>query len=140
MKRRGQDPWDQASRAAREEYARRNPAPRATLAQVADHIEHVREVAGVAHVGIGGDFDGTEDLPDGLGDVSCYPALVAELLGRGWSEQECARLAGGNVLRAMREAESAAAAISARRGPSLARIEDTDGRAQPGAGGPPPVS
>jgi len=87
----------------------------------------VREVAGVDHVGIGGDFDGTEDLPDGLADVSCYPALVAELLERGWSEQDCARLAGGNVLRVMREAESAATAISARRGPSLARIEDTDG-------------
>ena len=108
MKRRGLDPWDQASRAAREEYARRNPAPRATLAQVADHIEHVREVAGVDHVGIGGDFDGTEDLPDGLADVSCYPALIAELLERGWSEQDCARLAGGNILRVMREAESAA--------------------------------
>ena len=133
MKRRGLDPWDQASRAAREEYARRNPAPRATLAQVADHIEHVREVAGVDHVGIGGDFDGTEDLPDGLSDVSCYPALIAELLERGWGEQDCARLAGGNVLRVMREAESAARAISARRGPSLARIEDTDGRGQEAA-------
>jgi len=133
MKRRGLDPRDQASRAAREEYARRNPAPRATLAQVADHIEHVREVAGVDHVGIGGDFDGTEDLPDGLADVSCYPALIAELLERGWSEQDCARLAGGNVLRVMREAESAAGAISARRGPSLARIEDTDGHAQEAA-------
>jgi len=140
MKRRGLDPWDQASRAAREEYARRNPAPRATLAQVADHVEHVREVAGVEHVGLGGDFDGTEDLPDGLGDVSCYPALVAELLERGWSEQDCAGLAGGNVLRVMREAESAAGAISARRGPSLARIEDTDGQVEAGTGGPPPVS
>ena len=140
MKRRGLDPWDQASRAAREEYARRNPAPRATLAQVADHVEHVREVAGVEHVGLGGDFDGTEDLPDGLGDVSCYPALVAELLERGWSEQDCAALAGGNVLRVMREAESAAGVISARRGPSLARIEDTDGQAEALTGGPPPVS
>jgi membrane dipeptidase len=78
----------------------------------------------VDHVGLGGDFDGTDDVPDGLADVSCYPALVAELLGRGWSEQDCARLAGGNILRAMREAEAAAAAISARRGPSLARVED----------------
>jgi len=128
MKRRGLDPWEEASRAARAEYARSNPAPRATLAQVADHIEHVREVAGIDHVGLGGDFDGTEDLPDGLADVSCYPALIAELLERGWSEQDCARLAGGNVLRVMREAESAARAISARRGPSLARIEDTDGK------------
>jgi membrane dipeptidase len=140
MKRRGLDPWDQASRAAREEYARRNPAPRATLAQVADHVEHVREVAGVDHVGIGGDFDGTEDLPDGLGDVSCYPALVAELLERGWSEQDCMRLAGGNILRVMRETESASRAISAHRGPSLARIEDTDGQPEAGTSGPPPVS
>ena len=140
MKRRGLDSSDQASRAAREEYARRNPAPRATLAQVADHVEHVREVAGVEHVGLGGDFDGTEDLPDGLGDVSCYPALVAELLARGWSEQDCTRLAGGNVLRVMREAESAAGAISARRGPSLARIEDTGAPPRAGAGGTPPVS
>jgi membrane dipeptidase len=140
MKRRGLDPWDQASRAAREEYARRSPAPRATLAQVADHIEHVREVAGVDHVGVGGDFDGTEDLPDGLGDVSCYPALVAELLERGWSEPDCLQLAGGNILRVMRETESASRAISALRGPSLARIEDTDGQPEAGTSGPPPVS
>jgi membrane dipeptidase len=140
LKRRGLDPWDPAGRAERREYARRNPAPRATLAQVADHIEHVREVAGVDHVGIGGDFDGTEDLPDGLADVSCYPALVAELLERGWSEQDCARLAGGNVLRVMREAESAATAISARRGPSLARIEDTDGVQEAGESGAQAVS
>jgi len=131
MKGRGLESWDQAGREARADYARRHPAPRATLAQVADHVEHVREVAGIDHVGIGGDFDGTEDLPDGLSDVSCYPALIAELLERGWSEQDCARLAGGNVLRVMREAESAARAISARRGPSLARIEDTDGGAPP---------
>jgi membrane dipeptidase len=129
MKGRGLESWDQAGREARADYARRHPAPRATLAQVADHVEHVREVAGIDHVGIGGDFDGTEDLPDGLSDVSCYPALIAELLERGWSEQDCARLAGDNVLRVMREAESAARAISARRGPSLARIEDTDGGA-----------
>ena len=137
LERCGMDPWDRASRAAvRREYARGNPPPRATLAQVADHVEHVREVAGVDHVGLGGDFDGTDDVPDGLADVSCYPALVAELLGRGWSEQDCARLAGGNVLRAMREAEAAAAAISARRGPSLARVEDV-GVPAPGSGAAP---
>jgi len=133
LERRGMDPWDRASRVAvRQERARRGPAPRATLAQVADHAEHVREVAGVEHVGLGGDFDGTEDLPDGLADVSCYPALIAELLDRGWSEQDCARLAGGNVLRVMAEAEAAAAAISVRRGPSAVRIEDADGAARPG--------
>ncbi len=130
MERRGMAPWEPASRAARQEYARRNPPPRATLAQVADHVEHVRAVAGVEHVGLGGDFDGTEDLPDGLADVSCYPALIAELLERGWSEPDCARLAGGNILRVLREAETAAAAISARRGPSMLRIEDAD---DPGA-------
>ena len=109
MRQRGLDPDSPTSRAsARQEHARRNPAPRATLAQVADHIEHVREVAGVEHVGIGGDFDGTDDLPDGLTDVSCYPALFAELLARGWSEPDCVALAGGNILRVLREAEATA--------------------------------
>ena len=109
MRQRGLDPDSPTSRAsARQERARRNPAPRATLAQVADHIEHVREVAGVEHVGIGGDFDGTDDLPDGLTDVSCYPALFAELLARGWSEPDCVALAGGNILRVLREAEATA--------------------------------
>ncbi|HUZ35269.1 MAG TPA: dipeptidase [Streptosporangiaceae bacterium] len=127
MERRGEDTMNRASRAAaKQEYARAHPAPRATLAQVADHVEHVRAVAGVDHVGLGGDFDGTDDLPDGLPDVSCYPALIAGLLDRGWSEQDCARLAGGNVLRVMREAETAARAIAARRGPSLVRIEEAD--------------
>jgi membrane dipeptidase len=108
----------------RAERAAVHPMPAATLAQVADHVEHVREVAGGSHVGLGGDFDGTSQLPEGLTDVSSYPALIAELLGRGWSEADCAALAGGNILRVLREAEAAAGAISARRGPSLARIED----------------
>ncbi|HEY6276789.1 MAG TPA: dipeptidase [Streptosporangiaceae bacterium] len=113
MQRRGLDPHDQASRATfRQEYTRRYPAPRATLGQVADHIEHVRGVAGVGHVGIGGDFDGTDDLPEGLTDVSCYPALFAELLVRGWSEADCAALAGGNILRVLREAETTARALT----------------------------
>ena len=86
-----------------------HPPPRATLAQAADHIEHVRQVAGVEHVGIGGDFDGTQDVTVGLEDVSAYPALFAELLARGWSESDCAAVAGGNLLRVLREAESFAA-------------------------------
>ncbi|MFY9926809.1 MAG: dipeptidase [Streptosporangiaceae bacterium] len=85
-----------------------HPVPQATLAQVADHVEHVREVAGVQHVGLGGDFDGTEDVTVGLEDVSTYPALFTELLSRGWTEADCAALAGGNVLRALRAAEAAA--------------------------------
>jgi membrane dipeptidase len=85
-----------------------HPAPTATLADVADHVEHVREVAGVDHVGIGGDFDGVDVLPDGLPDVSAYPALFAELRRRGWSDDELRRLAGRNVLRALQAAEDVA--------------------------------
>jgi membrane dipeptidase len=83
-----------------------HPRPRASIAQVADHIDHVRTVAGVDHVGIGGDYDGVDSLPDGLEDVTCYPALIAELLSRGWSQDECVRLIGGNVLRVLRAAET----------------------------------
>ena len=113
MARRDMEREDYAGyKAVHEELAAASPPPRATLAQVADHIEHVRGVAGVDHVGIGSDFDGTTDLPEGLGDVSCYPALFAELLGRGWSEDDCARLAGGNVLRVLRDAEAFSRAAS----------------------------
>ena len=108
--RRGLDPrdFDQLF-SLKAEWERVHPLPRATLAQVADHVEHVREVAGVAHVGLGGDFDGTPDVTAGLEDVSTYPALFAELLGRGWTELDCAALAGGNLLRALRSAEAYAA-------------------------------
>ena len=127
MERRGLDPRDPAAQAeVAGGHLADHPRPRATLAQVADHVEHVRQVAGVDHVGLGGDYDGVEDLPDGLEDVSCYPALVAELLDRGWSRDECARLVGGNVLRVLREAEAVARSASARRGPSTARVEDLD--------------
>jgi membrane dipeptidase len=85
-----------------------HPVPRATLAQVADHVDHMRDVAGVEHVGIGGDFDGVDALPDGLGDVSAYPALFAELRRRGWRDDELRGLAGRNVLRVMRDAEQVA--------------------------------
>ena len=108
--RRGLDPrdFDQLDRLT-PEWEAIHPKPRATLAQVADHIDHVRQVAGVEHVGLGGDFDGTPDVSVGLEDVSAYPALFAELLARGWTEPDCAALAGGNLLRALRAAESAAA-------------------------------
>src|SRR5215469_13927147 len=88
------------------EYAAASPQPAAGLPQVADHIEHVAKVAGIEHVGIGGDFDGTPDLPVGLQDVSRYPALFSELVRRGWSEADCEALAGGNILRVMREAQA----------------------------------
>jgi membrane dipeptidase len=105
--RRGLDPRDLGKLFSfKSEWEQAHPVPEATLAQVADHVDHIREVAGVAHVGLGGDFDGTGDVTAGLADVSRYPALFAELLHRGWSEPDCAALAGGNVLRALREAES----------------------------------
>jgi len=87
------------------EYAAAVPPPSATLSQVADHVQHIAEVAGLEHVGIGGDFDGTPDLPVGLEDVSRYPALFNELARRGWSEADCEALAGGNILRVMRAAQ-----------------------------------
>jgi len=133
MKRRGFDlknvPGRGQLKAERAAWEAEHPRPRVTLAEVADHVEHVREVAGVDHVGIGGDYDGVDWLPEGLEDVSRYPALIAELLDRGWSEADCGKLASGNVLRTMRDAEAAARAISARRGPSRSRIEDLDGAA-----------
>jgi membrane dipeptidase len=105
-----------------------NPGPRATLAQVADHIEHIRKVAGVDHVGLGGDFDGITDVVVGLEDVSTYPALLAELSRRGWTEAELRKLAGENVLRAMRQAEQVSARLKRERAPSTATIEQLDGK------------
>jgi membrane dipeptidase len=84
-------------------------APKATLAQVADHIDHIRAVAGVDHVGLGSDFDGITSVPAGLEDVSKFPDLVAELLRRGWSEQDVRKVVGLNALRVMRAAERVAA-------------------------------
>ncbi|WP_166352061.1 membrane dipeptidase [Phytoactinopolyspora limicola] len=97
--------------AAAAEFARwqeANPAPQATLAQVADHIDHAREVAGARHIGLGGDYDGTADLPVGLEDVSTYPALLAELRSRHWSEADLADLTSGNILRVLSDAEAVA--------------------------------
>ncbi len=99
--------------AALAEWERANPKPPVTLAMVADHIEHVARVAGAGHVGLGSDFDGVEELPEGLEGVETYPALLAELMRRGWSDADIAGLAGGNVLRAMEAAERAAAAMKA---------------------------
>ena len=104
--RRGQDPRNLSQlHAIKPEWEAAHPQPEATLAQVADHIDHIRQVAGVGHVGLGGDFDGTPDVTVGLEDVSTYPALFAELARRGWSEPDCAALACGNVLRVLRAAQ-----------------------------------
>ncbi len=109
-----------------------HPQPRASLADVVAHVEHVRDVAGIDHVGLGGDYDGVETLPVGLEDVSTYPALVSALADRGWSEADLARLTCRNTLRVMRDVEAVARDLQQVRGPSLARIEDLDG-VRPGA-------
>jgi membrane dipeptidase len=84
------------------------PRPEVGIAEVVAHVEYAREVAGVDHIGLGGDYDGVSSLPVGLEDVSCYPALFEALLDRGWSERDCAKLAGENVLRALAAAEEVA--------------------------------
>ena len=106
-----------------------HPAPKATLKDVANHIEHVRKVAGVDHVGIGSDFDGVDDdLPVGLEDQSTYPALFAELIRRGWSDADLKKLAGENVLRALTRAERVAKRLQKERPASAKTIQELDGR------------
>ena len=99
---------DPAALAAFALWRAANPEPVATLAQVADHVEHAREVAGAAHIGLGGDYDGVERLPVGLEDVSTYPALLAELAERGWSDADLAGLTSENILRVLQAAEDVA--------------------------------
>jgi membrane dipeptidase len=124
----GVDPRDlPAARPLIEAWRRDHPPPKVTIAEVADHVEHVREVTGVEHVGLGGDYDGVAFQPEGLEDVSGYPRLLAELLGRGWSEADLAKLTWGNALRVLRDAESVARSLATRRGPSLATISALDG-------------
>jgi membrane dipeptidase len=116
-----------AVQAGLREWTRAHPGPAATLAMVADHIDHIRRVAGIDHVGLGSDFDGIETVPAGLEDVSKFPALTAELLRRGYSEAAVKKVLGQNVLRVMREAERIAARLQ-REPPSTATIEVLDGR------------
>jgi membrane dipeptidase len=117
---------DKAERKVRvKQWEDEHPFRPATLGQVADHVDHVRAVAGIEHVGIGGDYDGVRVMPEGLEDVSTYPALFAELRRRGWSDDELRGLAGRNVLRVLRDAEQVAAGLQQTRGPSLARLSST---------------
>jgi len=98
-----------AVRAAVEEMEETQPTPQSSIGDVADHIDHIRDVAGIDHVGVGSDFDGLSGMPDGLEDVSTYPALFTELAERGYSDDDLAKVAGRNVLRLMRDAERVAA-------------------------------
>jgi membrane dipeptidase len=106
--------------------ARNGPSPRATISDVADHIDHIAKVAGYDHVGIGADYYGAEneyELVQGLEDVSTYPLLFAELVKRGWTDENLRKLASENVLRVFSEVEKIAARIDATESPSNATIE-----------------
>jgi membrane dipeptidase len=107
-----------------------NPMPKVTIAQLADHIDHIRQVAGIDHVGLGSDFDGLSSLPEGLEDVTGYPRLLAELANRGYSRDDLARVAGLNVLRVMEAAEQVAATLQATEPPLERHLDDP---AQPAA-------
>ena len=103
-----------------------NPAPRAQLADVAAHIDHIRKVAGIDHIGLGSDFDGITSVPVGLEDVSKYPSLTAELLRRGYANEDILKILGRNLMRVMRKAEEISARLRKERGPSEAHIDDLD--------------
>jgi membrane dipeptidase len=128
LRAKGHDPLDSSEEAmaVQRAYEAEHPRPVATPATVADHLDHMREVAGIDHIGIGGDFDGTPYTPDGLDDVSAYPNLVAELLTRGWSEADLAKLTWGNAVRVLRAAEDTARELSRTERPSIATVERLD--------------
>jgi len=109
-------------REAFESWLEENPAPKATLSQVADHVDHIVEVAGIDHVGLGSDYDGIDFVPVGLEDVSRFPHLLAELLERGYSDEDIRKLAGENFLRVMREAEAVSERLRKERGPYVGTI------------------
>ncbi|MFD4756723.1 dipeptidase [Streptomyces sp. NPDC058426] len=117
-----------AAMAAHRAFEEANPRPSATASTVADHLDHMREVAGIDHLGVGGDYDGTAFTPKDLDDVAGYPNLVAELLDRNWSAADLAKLTWSNAVRVLREAEIAAKEIQRGRGPSNATIEELDGK------------
>lgn len=124
----------QWQRLTREYLVEKGPSPRATVKDLADHVEHIRKVAGIDHVGIGADFYGAEaeqDLVQGLEDVSKYPTLFAELVRRGWKDADLKKLAGENILRVFRRAEVVAQQLQRTRPPSNARIEELDRRPVP---------
>lgn len=115
------------SAAVRREFEAAHPCPRPTVSTVADHLDHMREIAGVDHIGLGGDFDGTGSTTSGLDDVSGYPRLIAELLDRGWSESHVAKLTWSNAVRVLRDAQRVAVELSRTERPSIATITELDG-------------
>jgi len=99
------------AKAALDKWQALHPKPVVTLQEVADHIDHIRQIAGIDHVGLGSDFEGIPDMPRGLEGVDHFPALLAELMRRGWTDAEVAKVAGGNLLRAMASVEQVAAKL-----------------------------
>jgi membrane dipeptidase len=116
---------DERANALRAEFAAANPRPEATAAIVADHLDHMREVAGIDHLGLGGDFDGVTFTPADLPDVSGYPNLLAELLDRSWSEADLGKLTWRNAVRVLEAAEGVAQDLRTER-PSIATIDQLD--------------
>jgi membrane dipeptidase len=114
------------AKAALADWEQKHPRPATTLAQVADHVDHIKQVAGVDHVGLGSDFDGIGDAPVGLSGVDRYPALLEELMRRGWTDADVAKLAGENVLRVMAATEKVAERLRAERPASGARLAAPD--------------
>jgi membrane dipeptidase len=102
-----------AVKKAMDDWHAAGPAPRATLSQVADHIDHAKQIAGIDHIGLGSDFDGITSVVQGLEDVSTYPKLIAELLRRGYTDDDIKKITGRNILRVLRQAESVAAKLQA---------------------------
>ncbi|MFE9296826.1 dipeptidase [Streptomyces niveus] len=129
MREHGAHPLDTTESGMRihREFEAANPRPTATVATVADHLDHMREVAGIDHIGIGGDFDGTAFTPEGLEDVAGYPNLIAELFARRWSPEDLSKLTWHNAVRVLRAAEDVARGLRTERGPSTATIDDLDG-------------
>jgi membrane dipeptidase len=116
----------EAVRKAMDAWFEANPGPHATVSDVANHVDHVREVAGIDHVGIGSDFDGAPTMPEGLEDVSRFPVLLEELASRGYGDEDLMKIAGRSVLRVMREGKRTRTRLRAERSPSKATIEELD--------------
>jgi len=129
----GVDPRDLA---AMDIFWKRYPVarPAATLADVVVHLQHVREVAGIDHIGLGGDYDGVDVLPEGLADVSCYPALLDALRTAGWSEPDLVKLTSGNITRVLAEAEQVSFRLRDARQPSVATLDELDRPAEGSSG------
>lgn len=124
----GTDPNDhEAFEAFSVQHGLTHPKPEATLQHVLAHFDHLREVVGINHIGVGGDYDGVGELPQGLKDVSCYPHLFGALRERGWSDDDLVKTAGANVLRVLSDAQDVARELQRTRGPSLATYADLDG-------------